>query len=92
MEVVWSEEAEENLDTIVSYIADDNLQAALEMDDLLRSAASGLARFPRKGKAGRIPGTRELAVHPSYLLVYILDDTVLHIVTVLHTSQQWPPE
>ena len=92
MKVVWSEDAEESLDIIVSYIADDNLQAALEMDDLLRSAANGLASFPRKGKAGRIPGTRELVVHPSYLLVYILDDDIFHIVTVLHTSQQWPPE
>ena len=92
MELVWSETAEENLDAIVSYIAHDNLQAALEMDDLLRSAAKGLTNFPKKGKPGRIPGTRELIAHPSYLLVYTLDDDSLHIVAVLHTSQQWPPE
>lgn len=91
MEVVWSEFAEKNLDTIVSYIAGDNIDAALEIDDLLRGAANGLATFPKKGKPGRIPGTRELVVHPSYLLVYLVEKECVHIVTVLHSSRQWPP-
>lgn len=92
MELIWSALAEEDLDAIVSYIAEDNLQAALEMDDMLRGAANGLAMFPRKGKPGRIPGTRELTAHPSYILVYMLEKESILIVTVLHSSQQWPPE
>ncbi|MDR2891554.1 MAG: type II toxin-antitoxin system RelE/ParE family toxin [Deltaproteobacteria bacterium] len=92
MEVIWSEPAEDSLDAIVSYIADDNLHAALEMDDLLRKAANGLAQFPQKGKPGRIPGTRELVPHPNYVLVYLLTKESIQIVTVLHSSQQWPPE
>lgn len=92
MEVVWSEPAEENLDAIVTYIADDNIHAALEMDDLLREAANGLAKFPRKGKPGRVPGTRELVAHPNYILVYLLTEESVLVVTVLHSSRQWPPE
>ncbi|CAK7067306.1 MAG: Toxin RelE2 [Desulfovibrio sp.] len=92
MEVVWSEPAEKNLDAIVTYIAADNIHAALEMDDLLREAANKLAQFPQKGKPGRVPGTRELTPHPHYVLVYLLREKSVHIVTVLHTARQWPPE
>ena len=48
MQVVWSEPAEQDLDAIVEYIAKDNLQAALDMDSLLRKAADSLILFPEK--------------------------------------------
>lgn len=91
MKVVWSELAEEDLDTIVEYIAKDKLQAALDMDDLLRDSADGLALFPEKGKPGRVPGTREFVAHKNYILVYLMDSDTIQIVTVLHSAQQWPP-
>lgn len=72
MNLVWSEPAEEDLDAIVEYIAQDNLQAALDMDSLLRDTADRLILFPEKGKPGRIPGTRELIVHKNYILVLSL--------------------
>lgn len=90
MEVAWSEPAEENLEAIINYIADDNLHAALELDDLLREAANGLAKLPRKGKPGRVLGTRELVAHPNYVLVYLLTEERIWIVTVLHSSRQRP--
>ena len=92
MRVVWSEPAEEDLGAIVEYIARDNLQAALDMDSLLRDAADGLAMFAATGKPGRIPGTRELVAHRNYILVYVVAPDAVQIVTVLHTSQQWPPQ
>ena len=90
MEVIWSERAEQNLASIVEFIARDNVQAALEMDMLLQNAADGLAVFPHKGKPGRVPGTRELVAHEHYILVYRLADNAVCIVTVLHTSMRWP--
>ncbi len=92
MHVVWSEPAEEDLDAIVEYIARDNLQAALDMDSLLRDAADGLALFAATGKPGRIPGTRELVAHRNYILVYVVTPDAVQIVTVLHSAQQWPPQ
>lgn len=91
MNLVWSEPAEEDLDAIVEYIAQDNLQAALDMDSLLRDTADRLILFPEKGKPGRIPGTRELIVHKNYILVYVTTPETVQIVTVLHSARQWPP-
>lgn len=92
MEIVWSESAEKDLDAIVNYIADDNLHAALEVDELVREAVNGLAKFPRKGKPGRVSGTRELIPHPNYVLVYQFTEERVQVIAVLHTSRQWPAE
>ena len=90
MDVIWSAVAEADLESLVDYIARDNFEAALAMDDLLRYAANELAFFPKKGKPGRFPGTRELVAHEHYLLVYTVTGESIHIVTVLHTSRRYP--
>ena len=90
MEVIWSAVAEADLESIVDYIARDNLMAALVLDDLLRNTAQDLAFFPKKGKPGRHPGTRELVAHEHYLLVYTVTGETVHIVTVVHTSRKFP--
>ena len=90
MKVIWSEYAENDLDAIVEYIANDNFHASLELDDLLRSSANGLAVFPERGRPGRIPCTRELVIHKNYILVYVVAPDAIKIVTVLHSARQWP--
>ena len=92
MELIWTEQAELDLERIVEFIARDNMQAALDMDMLLQEAADGLIFLPRKGKPGRIPGTRELLAHEHYFLVYKVEDDTISIVAALHTSRQWPPK
>ena len=82
--------AEADLELIVDYIARDNLTAALAMADLLRNAAQDLAFFPKRGKPGRYPGTRELVAHDHYLLVYTVTGETVHIVTMVHTSRKYP--
>jgi addiction module RelE/StbE family toxin len=94
MRVVWTDPAEDDRERIVLFIAQDNPQAALEMDDLLTAAADSLAVFPTRAIIGRVSGTKELIVHRNYILVYGIDedaDTV-YIKAVLHTARQWPPE
>ena len=90
MEIIWSVVAEADLESIVEYIARDNMAAALVVDDLLRHAAQELAFFPKKGKPGRYPGTRELVAHEHYLLVYAVTGEMVQIVAVLHTSRKYP--
>ena len=93
MRVVWTDPAEEDRVRIVLFIAQDNPQAALEVDELFTAAADSLATFPTRAKVGRISGTRELIVHRHYILVYGIDeeaDTV-YIKAILHTARQWPP-
>jgi addiction module RelE/StbE family toxin len=94
MRVVWTDPAEEDREQIFLFIAQDNPQAALEIDDLFTAAADSLATFPTRAKVGRASGTRELVVHRNYILVYGIDgdaDTV-YIKAVLHASRLWPPE
>jgi len=93
MRVVWTDPAEEDRGRIVLFIAQDNPQAALEMDELFTAAADSLAAFPTRSIIGRVSGTRELVVHRHYILVYGIDETAdtVYIKAVLHTARQWPP-
>ena len=92
MKVVWAKRAAHARNGLINYIAEDNVLAALEMDDTITAATLRLEEFPLLGKPGRIDGTRELVVHQHYILVYeVVDDTII-ILMVLHTSRQWPPE
>ena len=67
-------------------------RAAAKMDELFGLAAARLAKLPKSGRPGKIPGTRELIPHESYRLVYEIDDDTVWILALVHTSRHWPPE
>ena len=92
MKVVWARRATLARTDLINYIADDNVLAALEVDDTITAAVLRLEAFPLMGKPGRIDGTRELVVHQHYILVYEVAGDTITILMVLHTSRQWPPE
>lgn len=73
------------------YIAGDNPDAAVALDDLFQEKAGLLLTdYPRAGRPGRVEGTRELVAHRHYILVYDVDDDRVRILRVLHTSLQYP--
>jgi plasmid stabilization system protein ParE len=94
MGVIWTDPAEEDRERIIFFIAEDNPAAAVEMDILFVTAGDDLAWLPFKGRPGRVKNTRELLVHPHYILVYSHDEAadVVYIKAVLHISRQWPIE
>ncbi len=92
MRLKWSRKALNNRLEIFRHIGSDNPDAAKRMDTLFVSAAKGLLLFPFKGKIGRVVATRELVVHPTYTLIYAVDNDCVVIVDVLHAAQQYPPE
>ena len=92
MKVRWSLDGKADLADIVNYISLDNPGAALRMDAMLSAAAARLGDFPRLGRAGQMPGTREFFAHKHYRLVYSIVDDTIWIEAVIHTSRQWPPE
>lgn len=47
--------------------------AAIELDERIGYSASSLAGQPYKGRNGRVEGTRELVIHPHFVLVYEVD-------------------
>lgn len=91
MELLWTPEAVRDREDIYDYIEKDNPFAALAFDDLIAERTATLQDFPRVGRDGRVPGTFELVVHGSYLVVYEIVETQVRILNVVHTARQWPP-
>lgn len=91
MRVIWTPGAEQDRAEIWDYIAADNPRGAARLDALFSDAAARLVDHPKLGKAGKIPGTRELIPHESYRLVYEIDGETVWLLALVHTARQWPP-
>ncbi|MDS1136733.1 type II toxin-antitoxin system RelE/ParE family toxin [Nitratireductor indicus] len=88
--LVWSEDAETDLDSITDYIARDDVMAAIGMRDEIEGQIERLREFPLSGREGRKDATRELVVvRAPFIVVYTASDAV-QIIRVLHGAQQWP--
>jgi addiction module RelE/StbE family toxin len=57
-------------EAILEYIAQDNVQAAIELDEEFEAKAEIARQRPNLYKAGRVKGTRELVVRQNYVMVY----------------------
>ena len=87
---LWRPAAIADRKSIIAYIAQDNPQAAIEMGDMLMEKAAMLDQHPMLGRVGRVKGTRELVVHPNYILIYRIVRNVAEVLRVKHAAQQWP--
>lgn len=89
MLIEWRPEARAELWQILNYIGDRNVAAAIDLSQAIEAATSALPEHPYLYRFGRVPGTREIVVHPNYLVVYQVTDRI-EIVSVLHARQQYP--
>jgi toxin ParE1/3/4 len=90
--VRWSHSAQDDLDRIYGFIAEDNPDAAARIQDKVLAAGESLVRFADRGRLGRIPDTRELVVAQTpYFLVYTKDGGATVILRVMHGARLWPP-
>jgi toxin ParE1/3/4 len=71
--VQWRPAARADALRIITHIAEENPLAARGMAQELFIAAASLAVFPRRGRRGLVPGTRELVVVRPYVVVYEVD-------------------
>ncbi|WP_343711858.1 type II toxin-antitoxin system RelE/ParE family toxin [Inquilinus sp.] len=92
MKLVWTKPANLDRKSIRDYIARDNPSAALALDELFSERAGRLASHPGLGRPGRVVGTRELVVHPNYILVYDVAGDLVRVLGVLHAARRWPPQ
>ncbi|HLJ65104.1 MAG TPA: type II toxin-antitoxin system RelE/ParE family toxin [Stellaceae bacterium] len=91
MTVIWQAAAHADLARLVRYIADENPLAARHVTRELILAGDSLALFPRRGRPGRAPGTRELVTVVPYVIVYEVDETdTVMILRVWHGAQDRP--
>ena len=91
MWVNWTDSALSDVLNITDFIGKDDVEAADAISNKLQNAANSLADFPHKGTIGRVEDTRELVAHPRYILVYAVLEDRVDILSVLHTSRQYPP-
>ena len=91
MKIEWHRLARLDLIEIVSYISNDNPDAALRMLDEIERQAELLRNMPEMGRPGRCHGTRDLVVAgTAYILPYRIDRDRIVILRVLHGAQRWP--
>ena len=89
-EINWRPRARADLGSIFTYIAQDNPDAAETMRRVILDKISRLPANPRAYRMGRMEGTRELVVHPNYIVIYKDIDGHIEILRVLHAAQSWP--
>lgn len=89
MRICWRALAEADLHAIVDYIAQDNAVAAMGLGDTVARRVAELAERPKLYRAGRVRGTREMVVHPNYVVVYRIKRDEIEVVRVLHAAQRW---
>lgn len=77
-------------EAIMSFIAQDNVTAAIDLDLAFEAKAEIARQRPGLYRAGRVKGTRELVVGPSYVMVYRVLPDAVEVLRVLHVSQPWP--
>lgn len=85
-QIVWTEEAVEHLEAIVTYISAFNPAAAARLADRLVEVADSLAEFPDRGRdAGG--GRREMTTVWPYILRYRVEGDTVFILRIRHGAQ-----
>ena len=88
--VRWEADARLQYLDILSYITDRNPDAAFWLDQEVSRKLELLRKFPELGRPGRVAGSRELIIHPNYLLIYRIATSTIDVIRMLHARQQYP--
>jgi addiction module RelE/StbE family toxin len=90
MLVEWRSDARASLREILDYISERNLIAAFNLGEEIERATTALPQHPYLYRLGKVAGTREMVVHPNYVVVYKVTVTAIEVIDVLHSRQQYP--
>jgi len=91
MRIRWLRKALRNLEEEASYIAKDDPRAARQVATRIFDAVDQLLEHPAAGRAGRVPGTRELIVRNTrYILPYRVRGDTIEILRLFHASRRLP--
>ena len=93
MKIRWLRLALNDLDEAADFIAQDNPEAASRILRRISNAVRILAEHPHLGRAGRVPGTRELVITDTPCIVpYRVIEGTVQILRVLHAKRKWPSQ
>jgi toxin ParE1/3/4 len=89
--VRWVRKALENLQAEIEFVNEENPAAASRLARELFEATDRLGEFPGMGRAGRVPGIRELVIPGTpYILPYRVRAGAVEILRVFHAARKWP--
>jgi plasmid stabilization system protein ParE len=98
MRLRWTDPAQTDLLAILDHIARDDPAAAERVRRRLLSAVAALTLQPRRGRPGRVAGTRELVIpRLPYIAVYRIFEAAsstageIQVLRLLHGARRWPP-
>ncbi len=91
LRIKWLRRALVDLQEVEAFIAQDNPAAAFDVVAKIARAVTLLQGQPGMGRAGRVPGTRELIIPDlPYIVPYRVKEDTVQILRVYHTSRKWP--
>ncbi len=89
VEIEWSSIAQNDLNKIIDYIAQDSLEYALLFYEQVREKVENLTQFPKMGRKVPeldYPNIRELILR-NYRLIYQILGEKIQIVRLIHGSR-----
>ena len=90
MKIRWVRLSLGDLDAAGEFIARDNPEAASRVLKRIWDAVQLLADHPDAGRAGRVPGTRELVFADTpFIIPYRVVENTVQILRVLHGKRKW---
>ena len=90
MRIRWAPAAADDLQALRDYLKTNHPAFLKSTIRKLYEAAGSLKRFPNRGRTIRQEGTRELVMAPlPYVIVYRVGPEIVHILRVIHTSEDW---
>jgi toxin ParE1/3/4 len=94
MNIKWSKEALQDLQSLHRYIAKDNQVAAEKTAMVVVKAVETILPVnPEIGRPGRVIGTRELVIKSTpYIVPYRIKLGVIQVLRVYHGARKWPDQ
>ena len=87
MAIKWTKSALHKVNEIAGHIAKDNPVRATSFVPELQGAVTKLQAHPGMGKAGRVPGTRELVLHKNCIAIYRVRGDDVEILRLHHVAR-----
>lgn len=91
MRLRYTARALAEIEHLQDWLAERSPRGAARTASAIRRQLATLAAHPRKGRAGRVAGTRELVIIGTpYLAAYKIENEAIIVLAVIHSARQWP--
>ena len=90
--IQWTEQAAQQFYQAQGYIAlSSSEEVAARVTMRIVSSIQQLTAFLMSGRAGRVPGTRELVIPDTpFLASYAVEKADIVVLAIYHGAQRWP--